>query len=135
MNEPTPYTPDQPPAQKHRHGCLTAYLVFVIIANAGATLFYMIGSGSARSNVASAPPWAFPVLIVLGVSNLIFAIALLRWEKWGFWGFVASSVGAFLVNTSIGIGTAAALLGLLGVAVLYGVLHIGAERKGWSQLD
>ena len=67
--------------------------------------------------------------------NLVFAIALLRWKEWGFWGFVATSVVIFFVNLSFGFSLGRALLGLLGVANLYGVLHIGKERQGWSQLD
>jgi hypothetical protein len=26
-------------------------------------------------------------------------------------------------------------VGLVGIAMLYGVLHIGKENKGWSQLE
>jgi hypothetical protein len=135
MTEPTPYTTNQPPTQKQRHGCLTAYLVFMIVANSASTLVYLVGSEAVRRNTPNMPAWAFPVLIVLGIFNLVCAIALFRWKKWGFWGFVASAVIAFAVNLSIGIAPGFALVGLLGVAILYGVLHIGKEEKGWPQLD
>ena len=135
MTEPIQYTTNQPPAQKQRHGCLTAYLVFMIVANSASTLVYLVGSEAIRRNTPNMPAWAFPVLIVLGIFNLVCAIALFRWKKWGFWGFVASAVIAFAVNLSIGIAPGFALVGLLGLAILYGVLHIGKERKGWSQLD
>jgi len=135
MTEPTQYTPNQPLAQKQRHGCFTAYLVFMIVANSASTLVYLVGSEAIRRNTPNMPAWAFPVLIVLGIFNLVCAIALFRWKKWGFWGFVTSAVIAFAVNLSIGIAPGFALVGLLGVAILYGVLHIGDERKGWSQLD
>ena len=79
--------------------------------------------------------WAFPVLVVGGVFNLVCAIGLFRWKKWGFWGFVGSASIVFVINLSIGLSLGAALAGLLGVAILYGVLHIGKERKGWPQLE
>lgn len=135
MTEPIQYTPNQPPAQKHRHGCLTAYLVVMIVANSAFALVYLFGSEAVRRNTPSMPQWVFPVLIVVGIFNLICAIALFRWKKWGFWGFAASAVVAFFVNLSIGIGPGFALFGLLGVAILFGVLHIGNEDKGWPQLD
>ena len=130
MNEPTAYTPNQPPAQKQRHGCLTAYLVFIIVGNSATALIYLLGSENIHM-----PKWAFPVMIVAGIFNLVCAIALFRWKKWGFWGAVASGVVVFFINLSIGVQPGFALAGLLGVAILYGVLHIGKENKGWSQLD
>jgi hypothetical protein len=39
------------------------------------------------------------------------------------------------VNLTIGVNIAQGILGLAGVAILYGVLHIGNEKKGWTQLE
>ena len=135
MNEPTAATPNQPPPLKQRHGCLTAYLVFMIIANSATSLIYLVGSEGIRKNAPNMPEWVFPVLIVGGIFNLVCAIALFRWKKWGFWGFVCSAAVVFFVNLAIGLNPVAAVGGLLGVAILYGVLHIGKERKGWTQLE
>ena len=76
-----------------------------------------------------------PVLIVVSLFNLLCAIMLFKWKKWAFWGFCASAVVVIAVNLSAGIGIAASLGGLIGVAILYGVLHIGGDNKGWPQLD
>ena len=81
------------------------------------------------------PSWALVVMGIGAVFNLICAIALFKWKKWAFWGFVVSSIVAFFVNLLIGIGIGQSLLGLVGIALLYGVLHIGKENKGWPQLD
>ena len=107
----------------------------MIIANSATALMYLVGAEDIRREIPDIPQWSFPVLIVGAILNLVFAIALLRWKEWGFWGFVATSVVIFLVNLSLGFSFGRALVGLLGVAILYGVLHIGKERKGWSQLD
>ncbi|HEY8871541.1 MAG TPA: hypothetical protein VIM52_00810 [Stellaceae bacterium] len=135
MSDTTPYTANTPPALKQRHGCLTAYLVFMIIANSATALMYLVGAEDIRRKIPEIPQWSFPVLIVGAILNLVFAIALLRWKKWGFWGFVATAMVLFFVNLSLGFALGPALVGLLGVAILYGVLHIGKERQGWSQLD
>jgi hypothetical protein len=120
---------------KSRHGCLTAWLVLMIIANSATALMYLLGSGAIRQTLPNMPGWAFPVLIVMSLFNLVCAIALFQWKKWGFWGFCASSIVALVVNLSVGLGIVSALSGLLGLLLLYGVLHIGKENKGWPQLD
>jgi hypothetical protein len=127
--------PDRPPAQKHRHGCLTAYLIFMIIANSATGLVYLLASEPIQRAVPTMPGWTFPVLIAGAILNLVFAIALLKWKEWGFWGFAFSSVAVFFINLDAGIGLGSALFGLLGVPILYGVLHIGGAAKGWSQLE
>ena len=120
---------------KSRHGCLPAWLVLVIVANSATGLMYLLGSDAIRKTIPDAPGWAFPVLIVFSVFNLVCAIALFQWKKWGFWGFCVSSVVALIVNLAIGLGIGSALGGLIGAAITYGVLQIGKENKGWPQLD
>ena len=120
---------------KSRHGCLTAWLVLMIIMNSAGALMYLLGSEAIRQGYPNAPGWAFPVLLVFTLFNLVCAIALYRWKKWGFWGFCASSVVALVMNLSIGLGIGLAIGGLVGVLLLYGVLHIGKENKGWPQLE
>jgi len=120
---------------KNRHGCLTAWLVLMIIANSATALMYLFGSGAIRQTLPNMPGWAFPVLIVTSLFNLVCATALFQWKKWGFWEFCATGVVALVVNLSVSLGIGPALGGLLGVLLLYGVLHIGKENKGWPQLD
>jgi hypothetical protein len=120
---------------KRRHGCLTAALVVVIIANSAAALRYTVQGETIRQAIPGMPGWALPVLIVFSLFNLACAVALLRWKRWGFWGFCVSSAVAFAVNLSLGVGIGGSLLGLLGVPLLYWVLQIGEEEKGWPQLE
>ena len=120
---------------KQRHGCLTAWLVLMIISNAFVSLFYIVGSGSMNEQFPNAPAWAFPMLALLGVANVVFAIALFKWKMWGFYCFCATSVIAIVINLSIGMGIGSSIGGLVGVALLFGVLHIGKERKAWPQLE
>ena len=120
---------------KQRHGCLTAWLVLMIVTNSGTALTYLLAGDAIRRSLPNAPGWAFPVLIVFALFNLVCSIALFQWKKWGFWGFCGSSVVALLVNISIGLGIGPSLGGLVGVLLLYGVLNIGKENKGWPQLE
>ena len=200
MNETITATPKQSPTLKLRHGCLTAYLVFMIIANSATALVYLVGSEDIRQGITANKSaarhqlpfdqiksgyerakargsvhaqgsladfakkmqtydpehdwsqgqlpdnwtgsvsrkignWAFPLLVVGGFFNIVCAIALFRWKKWGFWGFVGSASIICVVNLSIGLGIGSALVGLIGVVILAGVLYIGKERKAWPQLE
>jgi hypothetical protein len=107
----------------------------MIVANSLVALVYVFWSGMIRATRPSMPGWAFAILAIGGIVNVACAIGLLQWRKWGFYGFIASAAMAFVVNLTIGLGIIQALFGLAGVAVLYGVLNIGNEDKGWTQLE
>jgi hypothetical protein len=112
--------------QKQRHGCLTAYLIFAIIVNSAAALYYIF-EGLAVFIIGA-------IFIIVVIFNIVCFIALFKWKKWGFWGFVVSAIVALCLNFYIGFGPVS-FFGLIGIAVLYGVLQIGKENKGWPQLD
>ena len=116
---------------KNRHGCLDAYLLLMMIVNLILATAYVFSSDL----MSEVPSWVYPVLAAGAVFNLICAIALFRWRKWGFWGFSATAAVAFVVNLLMGIGLVMAVQGLIGVAILFGVLQIGRENKAWPQLD
>jgi hypothetical protein len=123
------------PEAKQRHGCLTAYLVVMIVLNSMTALLYIFGTAFINRGLPNAPSWALPVLAVGAILNVVFAVALFRWKKWGFFGFVAISILALCVNVTIGLNIFQIIVGLAGIAVLYGVLQIGNEKKGWTQLE
>ena len=126
--------PIQPPPLKQRHGCLTAWLTLMIILNSIISLVYL-ASAAGASSAARLPTFALLLLSLGGIANVACAIALFKWRKAGFYGFIGTSAVAFVVNLSIGLGIVPSLLGLGGVGMLYGVLQIGNEQSGWRQLD
>jgi hypothetical protein len=107
----------------------------MIIVNSGVFLLCLFDTESLRRNSSNPSDWAFLLLMVAGIVNVVCAVALLRWKKWGFWGFIASSIAVLVVNLSVGLGVASVFGGVVGIAVLYGVLQIGKEKNGWSQLE
>ena len=121
--------------QKRRHGCLTAWLVLLIVVNSLWALIYLFSGQLVRQLRPSDPDWFIPVAIITAVLNLGFAVALFSWRRWGFWGYLATSIAALVVNASMGRGIGQLASGLLFVAVLYGTLQIGDEDKGWPQLE
>jgi hypothetical protein len=72
----------------------------------------------------------------LGIGNVVFSILLFKWMKIGFWGFLITSIGALIINLSIGLGIGQSLFGLVGIAILYGVLQIKKDNvPAWDNLD
>jgi hypothetical protein len=120
--------------ENSRHGCLTAFLVVGIAANTIVILMYTLGSAAMQAIQPNLPNWALPVLVGLGICNIAFFLAVFRWRRWGFYGFIATSVIAVIVNLSIGLSVVSSLLGLSGAAILYWVLQMGGQNNGWRQL-
>jgi hypothetical protein len=111
----------------------------VIFGNAIAVMTYLFASKAIRQvapNVydVSLPAWYPIVGLVCGISSIVFAIALFRWKKWGFYGYCMTTLIGLVVNLAVGFGIMPSVLGLLGVFILYGLLHIGKERKAWTKL-
>jgi len=107
----------------------------MIVVNSATALTYLLGRSVIRQNLPGIPSWALVVMGVFALFNLACAIALFKWKKWGFWGFLVSSAVVLTVNLCLGLGIGHSLLGLTGIALLYGVLQIGQENKGWPQLE
>lgn len=114
---------------------MTAFLAVAIILNALASLINLLGDAIIRQHFPDAPAWALPFLSVVGIVNIVCLIAVIQWKKWGFYGAVVMSVLAIVVNLAVGLNIVQALLGLVGIAILYGVLQIGGDKKGWTQLE
>ena len=133
----TEVKPDLKQRNKQRHGCLTAYLIFMIIVNCITSISYLsyFFLSEKIKNLSGLPIWMVCVMVIVGIFNVSCCIAIFRWRMWGFWGFVCSAAMVFFFNLYMGIGIISSLSGLLGIAFLFGVLQIGQDRKGWSQLE
>jgi hypothetical protein len=122
---------------KERHGCVTAWLILMIIANSIAflgNLFLSKGIIEAFEN-ASMP--MVLTLSFLGALNIYFAVMLFQWKKMGFYGFVGSSLIGLVLNLVIGIPVVQAIVGLVGVGILFGILQIKAHdgKSAWEGLE
>ena len=132
MQNNTTETP-QTPKTKKRNGCLTAWLILTIAFSLIFIFVYLSGGGV---SVVPGGSWAVPVLVLLLILEIICAVALFSWKKWGFWGFCAVNVIGIVVDIGLGISIVWPLVAVLvSIAVLYGVLNIGQDNKGWPQLD
>ena len=141
-----PYDPPRSPApivdqrtstkfEKQRHGCLTAWLILMIVANSLAAIVTPMSVQNIQQTMPNFPTWLVWPIVLMAILNIVFAVALFNWKKWGFFGFAATTIISFSLNIYAGVGIAQSIVGLSGIAILFLVLQIGGERKGWVQLD
>jgi hypothetical protein len=121
--------------QKKRHECVTAWLIFMIVANSVAAISNLLLSDTIAAQLKVESPAIIMVLGIVSLFNLLCAIQILKWKKWGFWGFLASAVVTFIINISLGLPITNALLGLIGFGILYAILQIKTnDKSAWEQL-
>ena len=117
--------------KKSRHGCLTTWLILIIIANIIIPILVVM---AVNSNPGKYPGWVIPLEIIFGVWAVVCALALFMWKKWGFYGFCVGAVATIIIYIVIG-SYAYVFTPLISLGLLYAVLNIGAFNKGWPQLE
>ena len=110
---------------KQRHWCLTAWLILMIIANSMIVLSLLISM-----TIKSSLP-----LLFFAIANVVFLVALSEWKKWGFLGYVGTNIVIMVSGLMTGWNIGRFLLQGLWVLILYAVLQIGKEKRGWTQLE
>ena len=122
---------------KQRHGCLTAWLILMIIANSATAILYLFASEMITKNLLGEVSTPMIILLgIIGIGNVIFSVLILQWKKLGFWGFIITSIGAVIINSTIGLGIGQSLFGLIGIAIFYGILQIKKDNvTGWENLE
>jgi len=87
---------------------------------------------------AEAPNWFLPAMIVLLGVNAMALIALLGWQKWGFYALVVGVILIAIVFAQcFGIVhlLSVLLFGGILVGALFGALKMGGSRSVWGQLE
>jgi hypothetical protein len=125
---------------KQRGRLLTLWLLLLILANILSAFFYIFTAYVLATTSSSAindatnplfnfalPFWAISLFPIFSIVNVYAAIALLKWRKWGFFALCVS----YLIETAANLvlGNILAIVGLLGIAILYLLL-----RSKWSRL-
>lgn len=104
--------------QKKRGGCLSIWLLAVIIGNA----FLALSSLTSISDNG--------LIFLLSLAQIVNAIAILNWKKWGVYGFAACILLALLVLSSLGSG----LYGFVSLIVQSSLLYF-LVKPAWQFMD
>jgi len=101
-------------------------LLIAVIPSRNAPLWTMLTSTQRYLTVAN---------FVVASANVVFSVALFQWKKWGFFGFVGTNVFVMAIALTMAKPIGRVLLPVLWVVILYWLLQIGKEKKGWTQLE
>ena len=113
-------------ANKKRHGCVTTWLVILLI---GSTLGVLVNLGAGFF-------WPFNLLLLMSIVNIVCVILMFDWKIVGFWGLSISAVIIFVINLTYGVELPTAIGGILSPVILYGILQIKRNNiSAWDQLD
>ena len=107
----------------------------MILANGLLLVSVLVSAGLLQRADPNVPAWVVWPVFSLAVLNIVFAIALLASQRWGFFGLVVTTLGAFGLNVYLGFVIPHGLAGLMGIVILYVLLRIGGEKSAWSQMD
>ena len=112
--------------EKERGVWLTIWLILILIFNIFVISGYLF---SILSGIQPSISLVTYVFIGLALLNIIFIIILFKWKTIGFFGYVVSSVIAFVINLVIGNGILS-IPDLIGPVVLYLLL-----RSKWDYFE
>lgn len=101
-----------------RGGCLTAFLVFIVLANAVTVLFYLIYAEQVRILFPRLSSGGLFALWFGALLNIAFAIMVWQWRRVGVYGLIILALLVFPFNLYIGIPAVQAMIGLLGPVIL-----------------
>jgi len=116
----------------------------MIIANSVTVLSLLMALMIKSSQPNAPPPWTMLTLadrylaianVVIAIANVVFSVALFQWKKWGFLGLVGTNILVVIIGLTIGKHIGRVLLPVLWVVILYALLQIGKEKRGWTQLE
>ena len=110
-----------------RSGCLTMFLVTMIIGNSIVALLYL----AAAENSTTQPYWLLPALTACFFLNVLFAIAIALWFKWGIFVFIFSNLIILFLSISFDVRTITPTLAVVEIIMLFGAIHWGGEQKAW----
>lgn len=122
---------------KQRHGCLTAWLIFMMIGNClNSVMSFILDPSFFKPQGIEITKEELIIGGVLSIFSLAFAIGLWFWKKWAFYGLALSSALMFFTNLNRGMDIMTASLSFIGLLLLYTILQIKREdTSGWDQLE
>ena len=151
-----------PAREKERHWCLTVFLIVILFTS---FFNFFIGNSDQYGFLWRRAGYDWVLLLsCLSLVNFIKAIGIFRWKKWGFWLFAVSACLHILINSYFwervydqvyllmfhvssdfrGVIMSfeyvfgwlySSIGGLIGIVSLYKLLHIGGDKKAWTQLE
>jgi lipoprotein signal peptidase len=122
------------PGAKKRHIIVTIYFGLVIAAN---TINAAVSAVAAYlgETIRELPPQFLWLVSVLSCLHVGFALAMLSWKRWGFYGFCASGAIGIVILLIAEASLVRMLEVPLGLLIMFVILQIGRPKSVWAQME
>jgi hypothetical protein len=124
--------------EKYRHGCVTALLIFMMIANSASVILYLFATEFISKTLSIEISDSDKIFLSLfQIANLISCILLFQWKKIGFWLYIVTNVATVVLSIYQGKGISQLWSALIGIALLFGVMQITTKNRKttWNELS
>jgi hypothetical protein len=118
---------------KERHGCLTAWLIYLIFTYSVMSLILFFNSGKATEDTSENM-----VLLMgsVGILNIFFCILLFNWVKLGFWGILGTNLVSLTIHIINDFEISHSIFGMFCLIALFGLLQLKKNNvSGWKNLE
>jgi hypothetical protein len=112
---------------------LTVWLWIMLISNGATVPLTLLGVDAIQKQNPKMVGFLVYSLALGAAINFVMTIGIMKYKKWGFWGFCGCTGYGFCVNL-YAIGLYGALSGLLGFLILLGLLMMGGKDRTWDRL-
>jgi hypothetical protein len=119
---------------RKRSGCLTAFLILLLIVNNPlAGLYFMFRRSEMNIVLPYMPEWRIQMLGVLTLAWFGFTIGIWKWKKWGMYGLVGLIFVNFLGNV---ISTGNLVVGIIDslIVLIVFIILTFLVRPVWKQM-
>jgi hypothetical protein len=124
--------------KKRRHGCVTSFLLFLMIANSASILIYLFAADFLKNSLSLLDLTLSDkiILILFQIANFVSCFLLFQLKKIGFWVYVISNLVIVILNIYQGKGISQLWSALIGIAIMFGVMQITNKNKKttWDEL-
>ncbi len=118
---------------KKRHGCLTAWLIYLIFAYSVMSIVFFFHTDKVPENTTE------NMVLLIGsvwILNVGFCILLFNWVKLGFWGILITNLILLAIEIINDHEISHSIFGIICLIALFGLLQLKKNNvSGWKNLD
>lgn len=118
---------------KQRHGCLTAWLSYLIFAYSIMSIVTFFHTDKVPKDTSE------NMALLLGsvaILNVLFCILIFNWVKLGFWGLLVTNVMLLTIQIINDHEISYSIFGMLVLIALFGLLQLKRNNvSGWNNLE
>ena len=130
------------PVEKERHGCVTAWLIYLILMNSLRILGNLFWD-TFKNEIADNFPFNLNIsvatantLILVHFIKIVLILLLFRWKKWAFWAFVVMEFVIIGFNINSGLPVGSSIFNLFGILILWAMLQIKKDDvSAWDNME